>query len=165
MEKQRRDRQNANESFWYQLRHLEILKPVAPEDFEFALRLGSAAATGQMPMKSPARRDVTFEMEPGGSRTIRFADTPFTRMWLAIRDHCGGDGNKFLAMFWRFDALLKVADTDQMKPWTRDSEDGWLLHPAMIEAAAVMPLDSTGDFEPAQFAERVAEIAKRVVCG
>src|SRR5262249_24225893 len=71
MEKQRRDRQKAAESFWYQLRHLEILKPVEPEDFEFALRLGSAAATGQMPMKSPARRDVTFEMEPGGSRTIR----------------------------------------------------------------------------------------------
>ena len=65
MEKQRRDRQNADESFWYQLRHLAILKPVDPEDFSFALRLGSAAASGQMPMKSPARRDVTFENGAG----------------------------------------------------------------------------------------------------
>ena len=165
MEKQnaKQNRQEADKSFRYQRR--EMVKPVDPGDLAFALELGLAGADGRMPMESPARREVTVEIKPGHFETLNLKDTPVNRMWLAIRNHCGDDNNKFTSMFWRITALFAVSRTDQMKPWARENENEQLLHSATIEAAAVMPLHVAGDFEPAQFAERVGEIAKRVVCG
>jgi hypothetical protein len=142
--------------------HPEEFKPVDPEDFARAVRLGFAAASGQMPTESDSH-EVIIEKEPGHFETTTIKEFPLARMWCAIWDHCGGDKDRFLPMFWRFEALLAMARMEEMKTWNLNREDGGqLMHPAMIEAAAVMPFDSLGNFNPQQFAERVAEIASRI---
>jgi hypothetical protein len=136
--------------------------PVDPEDFAFALRLGVAAASYQMPMERPANFHFRLKTNDEDVQSFRLADIPMNRSGLAIREHCAEDSEKFKAIMMRQFALMRILRANRMKPWVREEGGERSIHPAVVEAAAVMPLDSDGAFQVQPFIERVSLIAQRM---
>lgn len=135
--------------------------PIDPDEFAFAFNLGVAATTYRMPMKSPREYKLNIKSD-GEMRSVQFADIPMNRMAFAIREHCGDDYDKFKSILARNIALIHVVRSDKAKSWMRIGPEAREIHPAVVEAAAVMPLDEKGEFDEGPFFKEVAEIALRM---
>lgn len=136
--------------------------PVDPEEFMFAMQLGCAAYSGQMPTRNPRTYGLNFAEEDGTIQRIAFTDIPLNRAALAIGNHCASDKKKFVAIMLRYFAFLDLWKREDMKAWVKDEPDGKhiLLHGAVLEAAATMPINPKSlRFNPKLFFQRVRDIA------
>lgn len=133
--------------------------PLDPEEFGFAVRVAVVAATYRMPMPSPAEHHLDIEFPDGDTQRLVPKDIPIHRAAFAILEHCSPDPEKFQSIMARHVALIAMTKLNEAKQWVREDKDGKLLHPALIEAAAVMQLRSHRGFEREAFFQRVASIA------
>ncbi len=139
----------------------EEVKPVDVEEFSFALAVGGAAYAYRMPMSSPSENKILLEDEEGNIEEIRLTDVPLNRAALAIRDQCRGDMEMFQSIMHRVFAFMNLRNHEKMQRWTKQSDDPEQIgiHSAVIEAAATLPLDQYGHFEPNRFFQTVEVIA------
>ncbi len=141
----------------------ELTPRVDPEQFAFALQLGSAASTYRMPMESPSKMGVGLEMPDGTVQQIRFTDVPLNRLALAIREHFGPDRKTFASVMTRFFALQRLWKNNRMKKWVRkvEGEPGAReVNEAVFTAAATLAVNAQGRFDENLFFKKVEEIAK-----
>lgn len=142
--------------------------PVEPEQFAFALQLGSAASTYRMPMKSPASTGLRLKLPGGKVQDIRFTDVPENRLLFAICDHFGSDHKTFMSVMLRFFALRCLWGDERMKKWVRqvEGEPGAVeVNEAVLVAAATFPVGAEGFFDGNAFFERVEEVARTIDAG
>ena len=140
----------------------ENIKPVDPEQFGFAMQLGSAAASYRMPMESPTKQGLNIEMSDGTVQRLAFTDIPMNRAAMAIRDHFAPDMETARAAMMRWMALIRISSSEKMTRWRRrpaDDSDNIEIYAAVFDAAATVPLTDTGDFDEELFFRKVEEIA------
>lgn len=143
----------------------ELAVPVEPEQFAFALQLGSAASTYRMPMKSPASTGLRLKLPDGKVQDIRFRDVPENRLAFAIRDHFAPDYKTFMSVMMRFFALRCLLGDERMKKWVRKAEgdpSAVEVNEAVFVAGATFPVNAEGLFEGNAFFERVEEVARKI---
>jgi hypothetical protein len=133
--------------------------PLTPEEFFFAMSLGSAAYSFRMPMQSPASRSLELRDEDDSVTELRFRDIPLNRMGFALAEHFE-DRTKFDSFMYRFWALGRLRDDLRMAAYLKEepASEQIGIHAAVLEAAAVLPLQADGNFEPDVFFQHVAGI-------
>ena len=139
----------------------EEIPAVDLDHFIFAFSVGDAAASYRMPMKSQCENKFVIS-DDKESQEFVLTDNPLNRATLAIREQCGDDGEMFQAVMYRLFALMKVLDNKKIQRWTRVSakkSDGIEIHPAVLEAAASLPLNKRGRFQVQGFLKAVEAIA------
>ena len=127
--------------------------PLSMEDFEWGWRIAHAAASGAMPMKSPANRgSVSVQNDDTGAvAKVGFQDTVISRMLFAVKDHFGAESPKWKSFMIRYWALQELEDDKRMQRWTRATEKETLFFEGLMEAAAALPLNDEGNFDSDQF--------------
>jgi hypothetical protein len=140
---------------------LRRVNPVTREELGFAVAVGGAAASYKMPTPSPTKFGLALTENDGTVMNIRFTDIPLNRGMLAIREHCGGDPSKFFSLAFRLFALGSILRRKEIAPWIRRNVSPGVdeVHPAVIEAAATLPLNSRGHFDARTFFQKVKEVA------
>lgn len=141
----------------------EEIGPVETEEFVFAVQKGIAAARYRVPMRGPGTRRFRVADEEGGpDATSSFADTSMNRFMFAVLDEYPRHSPIAKAIVVRFHALNALGAKGHLDDWAPSSEvepGAASLHPALLHAAAVAPLNSEGEFDPGPFLDRVAVIA------
>lgn len=97
----------------------ENAKPVAPEELLFALQLGQAAATHNMPTPSPSAKPIMLEDIDGSVSAIRFADSPQNRALLAVNKHYHDDKAKAFSIQVRIWAVAEALHDKRMQEWCK----------------------------------------------
>jgi hypothetical protein len=136
-------------------------QPIDPDEMNFIIALATAAATYKMPHKNPVGVPVTLDMGNGEIETIKLADIPMNRGMMAIKRHCGNDGEKFFSASLRFIALGAVYTDKRCEQYVRDvpeDERVWDVSAAIGHVAGVMPLDDHGTFDLDKFFSLAEEI-------
>lgn len=115
--------------------------PVDPEELQFALQLGNAAGTGQMPVDNPETKGIDIiEEESGEIQEIRFKDNPINRFGGAIAKEFGEDESKYYSVMNRITALLRLlSDDDRVTPYLKEDPDDsehTMINNALIEVMA-----------------------------
>lgn len=128
---------------------------VSLEEFRFAFRLATSAASLAMPVENPETFGVDLLTHDGGITRVRFRDQPMNRAMLAIRKHCGRNTEKARAIMTRYMALQGLPFRE---PWFVSDSGMIRIHDAVIDAAADCPVDSDGNFDPEAFYRHVAEL-------
>ena len=133
---------------------------IAPEEFAFAMQVGDAAGAYRMPMESPSRLGVSIEMSPGDIQRIQLTDHPMNRFGMAVREHFGDDKRKMASFLMRWFALMKVMALPECQRYIRDEEgtSACLVHSAVFDAAAQMPLNEEWHFDTPAFFAKVGEL-------
>lgn len=164
---------------------LDLRQPaVDPEEMRFALGVFQAGLRLRLPMESPAKKGIPIESREEGESmleplppevrelfTIRDdrvspKDTPLHRAVFGVMDHYK-DHPRQQAIGTRLGAFYflvnDVADTGRLDKWQKPSEEDaevMLLHPAVVDAIATVPLTRFGGFEVQEFFTAVEKIAK-----
>ena len=137
--------------------------PVDPEELQFALQLGNAAGTHQMPIDNPETKGIDlFEEESGEIQEIRFKDNPINRFGGAIAEEFGEDESKFYSIMNRIAALMRLlADDERVKPYLKtdptDSEHT-MINNTLIEVMAKFPISDDGELDKDAFFREVKEL-------
>jgi len=126
--------------------------PVDPEELQFALQLGNAAGTYQMPTDNPEAKGIDLlDEESGEIQEIRFKDNPINRFGGAIAKEFGEDESKFYSIMNRIAALMRLlADDERVKPYLKtDPTDSahTMINNALIEVMAKVPISDDGEFD------------------
>jgi hypothetical protein len=140
----------------------QSLPPLDPEEFGFLVQVGSAAAALRTPVENPQQYGGSFINRDGVSICFRFTDRPINRFMLAVQEQLGADSEKLTAVGVRFLALQTILEKKACHRWVEsDPEHPWatVVHPAVIDAAATMQLNTRGEFPQRQFFRHVAELA------
>jgi hypothetical protein len=127
---------------------------VSSEEFRFAFRLATSAASLDMSVENPETFGVDLLTDDGITR-VRFRDRPMNRAMLAIGKHCGGDKEKARAIMTRYMALQGLPFRE---PWFVSDNGMIRIHDAVIDAAADCPVDGNGNFDAGAFYRQVAEL-------
>lgn len=80
-----------------------------------------------------------------------------------IREYCGTDEAKFSALTTRVLALVRVVHSDKMARWVvlpKDGETTGKWHPAILDAAATLPIRVSGNFDITLFRDEVKKVAR-----
>ncbi|HWY70889.1 MAG TPA: hypothetical protein VNX88_19630 [Terriglobales bacterium] len=133
----------------------ENANPVAAEELLFALQLGQAAATHNMPTPSPSAKPIMLGDTDGSVTEIRFADSPQNRALLAVNKHYHDDKAKAFSIQIRIWAIAEILHHPKMQEWCKGEE----IHAAIVVAAAELPINRHGKFAVKPFLKRVKEIA------
>jgi hypothetical protein len=158
--------------------------PVDREEMRFALGVFQAGLRLRMPMESPAKKGIPIEDKVEGERmleplppevrelfTIRDdrvspKDTPLHRAVFGVMDHYK-DHPQQQAISTRLGAFYflvnDVRETGRWDKWQKPSEEdaeAMMLHPAVVDAIATVPLTKFGNFKEAAFFAAVEKIAK-----
>lgn len=128
---------------------------VSSEEFRFAFRLATSAASLDMAVENPETFGVDLLADDGGITRVRFKDRPMNRAMLAIGKHCGGDKEKARAIMTRYMALQGLPFRE---PWLVSDSGTIRIHDAVIDAAADCPVDGNGNFNAGAFYRHVAEL-------
>ncbi len=131
---------------------------VSSEEFRFAFRLATSAASLDTPVENPETFGVDLLTDDGGITRVRFKDRPMNRAMLAIGKHCGEDKEKARAIMTRYMALQGLPFRE---PWFVSDSGKIRIHGAVIDAAAECPVDGNGDFDAGAFYRQVAELVTR----
>ena len=134
-------------------------QPVTPDELQYAISVGSAAAAGKIPKSGVGGMGVDIlDDETGETNRYELTDIPANRMAIAVRDQFSRE--KFPAVMMRSWALGPLLDDERMKPYIRqESDDGsFEMHEVVLEVAAVMPLNPEGEFNRNTFFKRVAKL-------
>jgi hypothetical protein len=137
--------------------------PVDPEELQFALQLGNAAGTYQMPIENPETKGIDlFDEESGEIQEIRFKDNPMNRFGGAIAKEFGQDESKFYSIMNRIAALMRLmSDDERVKPYLKTdptySEDT-MINNVLIEVVAKFPISDDGELDKDAFFREVKEL-------
>ena len=134
--------------------------PVDPEELQFALQLGNAAGTHQMPVENPETKGIElFDEESGEIQKIRFKDNPINRFGGAIAKEFGEDESKFYSIMNRIAALMRLlSDDERVKPYLKtDPTDGenTMINNTLIEVMAKFPISDDGELDSDAFFKAV----------
>jgi hypothetical protein len=135
---------------------------IDPDEMNFIMGLASAAATYRMPHKTPVGSPVHLDMGNGEVETLKLADNPMNRGMMAIKRHCGDDGEKFFSACLRFMALGRVYNDKRFEPYMREIGDEQLceVSAAIGHVAGAMRLDEHGHFDLDKFFAQAEEIKR-----
>ncbi len=132
------------------------MQPVAPADLADAhgLLLATPAEGSDMPL-------IRMEVVAGGMVRLHLTDHPLNCFLRALDRRFPEDPNKLRSLAVRTLALCAITWTDECRRWIVDERDPEhvLVHPAVMEVAAGMPLNDQGGFHRVEFFRRVAEVA------
>jgi hypothetical protein len=138
--------------------------PVDPEELQFALQLGNAAGTTQMPIENPETKQINIvDEESGEIQKISLKDNPINRFGGAIAQEFGKDESKFYSIMNRIAALMRLlSDDKRVQPYLKsdpaDSEHT-MINNVLIEVIAKFPISRNGDLDKDAF---FAEVEKLV---
>jgi hypothetical protein len=130
---------------------------IAADEFRFAFTLAVAAADLSTPVENPENFGLNLMKKDGDVMRVTFRDGPDNRAAFAIKQHCGENRAKFMAIMTRFLAMKALPFRN---PWLVVMEGGMVrLHEAVLDAAADFPVNGHGLFSTEGFYKRVAELA------
>ena len=141
----------------------EELPPLNSAEFASIFDRAIEAGAGQIKIPDPSKLSLEVAEEDGSVTRIGLTDSPINRMGVAIRQEYGADSEMFQNIMFRILALMKALHhPETMEAMVEECEDseGAMVHPAVIEAAALLPLNEEGDFEIQELlreAEKIAE--------
>jgi len=134
----------------------EALPPVRGRDLAAAWDAARAAALGRI---AGAARGFWFRRRDGTCSHLALADAD-ARCWADAVDRTVGIGTRYgLSLCLRLLALIELL---MRAPWA----DGWVafapdgadLHPALVSAAATLPLSADARFDEAGFCARLRNV-------
>lgn len=98
---------------------------------------------------------------PERAHPVFFIEDPVSVRMLAVRERCGDDDARFMAVTARFLALMELHRELRAAGYLREVQGGVELDRAVIQVAAVHPIDRETrlQFDTSSFLERVAELA------
>ncbi len=135
---------------------------ITPEEFIFAMHVGSAAAKQRLVVPNPLSQSFEVDLGDGEIRTFNLADVSENRRALAIREQFGR-GTKSMAILARRFALMNLQDDPRIQQWYKPADDAGyvMIHDALFKAAAVEPLRApwAQSFDPDSFFARVEAFA------
>lgn len=160
-------------------------QPVEADEIAFALQVGISAADMVLPAQNPESVEVLLEQEPndatndalaflqsaglistdatGDSAAIRFMDSGFNRLASALREHFPAP-EKFFSVLTRLSAYLVLSRySEGMRDWARPNPvdpDSFLIHQAVVDVVATMPVSADGCFDEIDFFKRVDDLAR-----
>lgn len=141
---------------------LDKLPALEPESFKFAMEAAFAASTGQMPLCPAPNRNLKID---DGEKVINIeiADSSLFRFVTAISSHYEEDEISVYNAVFRFRALNSILKSPLLEEWRIPSTDpdSCLVHPAVFEAAAKVPLNRKGKFDEMQFFEEVRRLSNK----
>ena len=131
--------------------------PVKPEDFRYALEVGSSAASRKLPI-NPQERFVLIEISPGETQKICFADIPTNRAGIAIADVFGENKLNFGSIMNRMFILFELIKDQRAVKYTAKDGDSIGVSPSFIDAVATFPLKKFGKINKAEFFAKMDKI-------
>jgi len=142
---------------------LPRIAPVEPAELSFALAVGSAAAAKRIPGAGVGGMGIDIQAEDGEIERLELTDVPMNRAAMAIRDQFPRE--KFMPLMFRGWALGALFDDERMAPYLReDAADpkACEVHEAVMDVAAVMPLNKDGQYNASAFFRRVERRAEEI---
>jgi len=137
--------------------------PVDPEEFQYALQLGNAAGTHQMPIDNPETKGIDLIDEDTGTiEEIRFKDNLTNRFGGANAQGFGEDESKFYSIMNRIAALMRLlSDDERVKPYLKtqpEDSEHTMINNALIEVMAKFPISEDGEIDKDAFFREVEEL-------
>lgn len=134
----------------------EALPPVRGRDIAAAWDAARAAALGRI---AGAARGFWFRRRDGTCSHLALADTD-ARCWADAVDRSVGIGTRYgLSLCLRLLALVELLmRASWAGRWVALAPDGAELHPALVSAAATLPLSSDARFDEAGFRARLTDL-------
>lgn len=132
---------------------------IDPDEFSTAVNFAINASSGQAITIDPSKMKFNLEQPDGSVDQFRFTDTPTNRVIFALQERYGKASAKFYSATCRFLAYVKILRSPELSEWVRRGSTVTEIHPAVIDAASSVTMDSEGDFPIPQFIARVKELA------
>ena len=134
----------------------EALPPVRGRDLAAAWDAARAAALGRI---RGAARGFWFRRRDGTCSHLALADAD-ARCWADAVDRSVGIGTRYgLSLCLRLLALIELLMRAQWAAgWVALAPDGAELHPALVSAAATLPLSADARFDEAGFRARLSNL-------
>ncbi len=136
--------------------------PVAPEEFKEVLEQAQRVLKGEIPAPDPTQFGTTIVDETGRPQErLRFTDHPLNRVafWITHQRY-RDDPERGFSVMHRFVGLIRLMGAPGLEKWVGVDRGIYLVHPAVIAAAATQPLNSLGLFDEEAFIEAVQRIAE-----
>ena len=139
-------------------------KPVSFDWDKFATAFTWAmnAISGAAQITDPTTIGFDFDDEDGEPVQVRFNDTSVTRLGVAMRERYGAtDPDKSLSAMLRIWALMDLLKSGRLDEWIRLARDGSgerEVAPAVVSAAAVVPLNREYQFPCYAFLREVRRL-------
>jgi hypothetical protein len=135
------------------------MQPLDIDVFNTAFNFAMNAYTGDAKVEDASKRGLNIVDDDGSVTEIRFTDIPMNRMMTALLERFGAN-SQCASATGRIWALLDLLRNDQLKDWVRKGDDASFveIHPAVIDAAATVMMDSHGQFPLDDFLSKVKEI-------
>lgn len=134
--------------------------PCDRAEFVAAILYGGTVSSGEVPDQERNPSDCKIQFEDG---TLSLTDRPMNRFGMAMARRFRGDEAGYRTFMWRWMAMGAItADPDAPDEFFRGEGRQREMHPAIVHAAAVVPLRDKLQFDPPEFWDRVREIAKEL---
>jgi len=136
--------------------------PFDPDEFVTAFNWAMNAGAKQAIVTDPTKLGLNITEDDGTTRTLRFTDTSTARVLMAFRERYGDNPDKYIGAAGRFFALLKLVRDNALSDWIESDPsvtDFVMLHPAVVEAAAVVRLNKNGSFPRREFLNKIKHLA------
>lgn len=131
--------------------------PVEPDELLYALKVGNAAASTQMPLACRPGQGLTLVDEKTGNvQTIHFSDSAVNRFGVAIAREFDNKGSKFFSLMTRIGALMRLLEDDRARPYVKMQGQFTKIRNSMIETMASFPISPEGWLDVDRFFEQLA---------
>jgi hypothetical protein len=119
-------------------------------EFATAFTWAMNAASGAAQITDPTTLGIEFEEEDGKPVQLRFRDTSLTRVGIAMRErYSATDPDRAMSAMLRIWALMDLLKSGRLDEWirlARDVSGEREIAPAVVYAAAVVPLNKEYQF-------------------
>ena len=139
------------------------LVPINPVEFMGLFRRAMLAGAKKISSPDPTKYGLSIKMSDGTVQHLSPTDIPMNRAALAIREEYGNDLDMFKSIMFRIMALMKILQEGRLRKWRKsdpDCHESELIHPAVLHAAAILPLNREGWFSPTLMTREVARLAR-----
>jgi hypothetical protein len=138
--------------------------PVEPEQLRFAVELAGSVAAGRTPAGAMTGDDLTADVDRPVLGGLRFCETVEDHMSFALLQQFWPDRELFFSVLFRLRALNHIlCDNvlDQMIEDPNPQSERVRVRKEVLEVAAKMPLDSSGEFHRQEFLSRVRQLLEQ----
>jgi hypothetical protein len=133
----------------------EMIAPVSPEEFKFAVGVCTAAAAMKGPYTNPKQFGFSILDDKNGAVTeYRLTDIAMARGILAVREQFEDD-DKCIALMMRINGFMRLLDDQRMKTFVRGSGEPIEIREEVFEVAAVEKMSHRGGFSAQKFFRKV----------
>jgi hypothetical protein len=134
------------------------ITPMDPDEFRDAYEYAMMIADNEFLEHVPAVGMPLIEHE---GKRFALSNSFITRFSLAAYQHFE-DADRGHVFMWRIPALFSILDDPQIENYCREEGGSRSVHPAVLEVAAIHPLNARYQFAPASFFEDVERVVKRM---